>query len=76
MTWGSGAALKALTYGIPCFHGFDRWIGAEGSTPLAEADFNKPQKPDRLAMFRKLIWAMWTVGEIKSGEAFASYATP
>lgn len=70
-TWGSGAALKALLWGIPCFHGFRRWIGAGASTFLQDANPNAPQRPDRLETFRRVASAMWRVSEIESGEAFS-----
>lgn len=70
ITWGSGAALKALLLGIPVFYAMRGWIGAGGATKLELANFTEPQRPERLAMFRRLAWAMWTVEEIESGEAF------
>lgn len=57
VTWGSGAAIKALMMGIPCFHGLPNWIGAPGSTPIDRANFDNPQRGDRLMMLRRLIWA-------------------
>jgi hypothetical protein len=71
VTWASGAALLALTMGVPVFHAFPRWIGAAAARPLA--DFGKPALRDdaaRLAMFRRLAWAQWTLAEVASGEAF------
>ncbi len=70
ITWGSGAALKALLLGIPCFHAFPQWIGAGASTPLDLADFDNPQQPDRLPTFQRLAWAMWRLSEIADGTAF------
>lgn len=72
VTWGSGAALKALALGVPCFHSFSRWIGAPASRPLAEIRHGELRDESaRLAMFRRLIWAQWRIDEIESGEAFA-----
>lgn len=70
-TWGSGGALKALAWGIPCYHGLQSWIGAPASRPIAEAA-RGPLRDDarRLGMFRRLIWAQWRLSEIASGEAF------
>ena len=71
-TWASNAALRALALGVPVWYGFDRWIGREASTPLALAGERKwrPRSDDRrLAMFRKIIWANWTLAEIGSGQA-------
>lgn len=79
VTWGSGAALKALLLGVPVLYGFPRWIGAAAGIPLAAAlermRAGEPPAdeftPDgRLAMFRRLAWAQWNTGEIASGEAF------
>lgn len=70
VTWGSGAALKALLWGIPAFYAMPKWIGAAAATPLDQADWSSPQTPARLPMFRRLAWAMWRLSEIESGEAF------
>jgi hypothetical protein len=70
VTWGSGAALKALLMGIPCFHGFGRWIGAAASTQLQDANWEAPQRPDRLQAFQRIACAMWRLKEIESGAAF------
>lgn len=70
VTWGSGAALKAMLFGVPIYYAMPNWIGAPGATPLAQANFKQPTHGDRLACFRRLAWAMWTVGEIESGEPF------
>lgn len=60
ITWGSGAAIKALMWGIPVQSDFPRWIGQQDNTVEG-----------RLAMFRRLIWAQWRLSEIESGAAFA-----
>jgi hypothetical protein len=60
VTWGSGAAVKALMLGCKVISEMPRWI--------AEQD-NSEQ--GRLDMFRRLAWAQWTMAEIESGEAFA-----
>jgi len=59
VTWGSGAALKALLWGIPVYSDMPRWIGEQDNTDAG-----------RLAMFRRLAWAMWTLTEISDGTAF------
>lgn len=73
ITWGSGAALKALTLGIPVVYDFPRWIGEGAGVPLCDwlagASLNRDHDA-RLSMFRGLAWAMWTLEEIRSGEAF------
>lgn len=68
VTWGSGAALKALILGIPVVYGLRSWIGALASTHLSESAVAVPG--DRLAMFRRLAWAQWTLEEIASGYPF------
>lgn len=69
VTWGSGAAIKALAFGVPVFHDFPQWIGAPAARPLS-ADLEQPFRGDRLPMFHALAWAMWTVEEIASGDPF------
>jgi hypothetical protein len=71
ITWGSGAAIKALSFGVPVFYSFDKWIGALAARPFAKYE-SGPVTDDfmRLEMFRRLAWAMWRVSEIESGFAF------
>lgn len=71
VTWASSAALVALMFGVPVFHAMPKWIGASAGRPLAEWG-QEPRRDDeaRLAMFRRLAWAMWRVEEIESGKAF------
>lgn len=59
ITWGSGAAIKALLMGIPVKSHMPDWIGEQDNTPA-----------DRLRMFRELAWAQWRLDEIASGEPF------
>ncbi len=59
VTWGSGAALKALTWGIPVESDMPQWIGTQDNTDAG-----------RLAMFRRLCWGMATLEEITDGSAF------
>lgn len=59
ITWGSGAALKALCWGINVYSDFPRWIGHSNNADAS-----------RLAMFRRLAWAQWRLSEIESGAAF------
>ena len=66
-TWGSGAAIKALTYGIPVVYDLAGWIGAE-----AGSRFNLPlnrSEAKRQSMFEKLAWAQWRLSEIEYGIA-------
>lgn len=60
VTWGSGAAIKALLMGIPVVSDMPQWIGEQDNT-----------EQGRLEMFRRLAWAQWRLSEIESGEAFA-----
>ena len=68
VTWGSGAAIKALAYGVPVFHEFGQWIGASASN--CNMDIESPYLGDRLPMFKRLAYAQWALDEIQSGEAF------
>lgn len=60
VTWGSGAAIQALMWGIPVVSEMPDWIGEQDNT-----------EQGRLAMFRELAWAQVTYDEIRSGDAFA-----
>lgn len=60
VTWGSGAAIKALIMGIPVFSEMPNWIAAQDNT-----------EQGRLDMFRRLAWSQFTYDEISSGFAFA-----
>lgn len=59
ITWGSGAAVKALLWGIPVESKMPQWIGEQDNTDAG-----------RLAMFQRLAWAQWRLSEIESGFAF------
>lgn len=59
LTWGSGAALKALQMGVSVFSDFPKWVGRQDNTDAG-----------RIAMFRRLAWAQWRLSEISNGEAF------
>lgn len=59
VTWGSGAAIKALLWGIRVHSHMPDWIGEQDNTEAG-----------RLAMFRRLAWAQWSLAEIASGEPF------
>lgn len=62
VTWGSGAAIKALALGIPVESHMPGWIGEQDNTDSG-----------RLAMFRRLAWAQWTLEEITQGVPFANH---
>lgn len=69
VTWGSGAAIKALAAGIPVFHELAGWIGQKASIRGID-DLESPFLGDRLPMFRDLAWAQWRLDEIARGEPF------
>jgi hypothetical protein len=75
VTWGSGAALKAIAAGIPCFHFLPGWVGEQSSTFLPEyprsLEAPKMDDDERLEMFRRLAWSQWRVREIENGDALA-----
>lgn len=71
VTWGSGAAIKALYVGVPVFYDFHHWIGAPASVHLKGADLERPFTSDRLPMFERLAWAQWSGREIEDGTALA-----
>ena len=67
VTWGSGAAIKAIAAGVPVFHELPGWIGA----PAARFGLDRIEDPflgDRLPMFRRLAWAQFSAKEIETGE--------
>ena len=59
ITWGSAAAVQALLWGIPVRSDMPGWIAEQDNTDAG-----------RLAMFRRLAWAQWTMDEIRQGEPF------
>ena len=59
VTWGSGAAVKALALGVPVVSYLPNWVAEQDNTEAG-----------RLAMFRRLAWAQWRLEEIASGAAF------
>jgi hypothetical protein len=72
VTWGSGAALKAIAAGIPAFYEMPQWIGAAAATFIdKKCKFENPYTAEREPMFERLAWAQWSTREIQTGEAFA-----
>jgi hypothetical protein len=59
ITWGSGAAVKALLMGCHVISKMPNWIAEQDNTVEG-----------RLTMLRNLAWAQWQLSEIESGEAF------
>jgi hypothetical protein len=58
VTWGSGAAVKALMWGIQVESHYPEWIAKQDNT-----------EQGRLEMLRRIAWANWELHEIESGEA-------
>jgi hypothetical protein len=73
VTWGSGAALKALLAGVPVFYDMPTWIGAPAAARLDDGR-NDRFMGDRTAMFERLACAQWTPDEVASGEPFVRLA--
>lgn len=69
VTWSSGAALKALLFGVPVFYALKDWCGAPMSRHFG-GNVDKPWHPERLPIFRRLAWSTWTTDEIATGEPF------
>jgi len=71
ITWSSAGAVQALAMGIPVWHDHPQFAMAAGCRRLSLHP-SAPARDEaaRLAAFRRLAWAMWTVQEIESGEAF------
>jgi hypothetical protein len=68
VVWSSGAGLKAIRFGTPTFYEFDRWIGRDAATRLAES-LEACDRPDRTDLWRRVSWAQWTLDEVATGEA-------
>ncbi len=63
--------IKALLMGIPVFYEFDQWIGKQAGLHVSKLGGEpKRSDDDRLAMFRRLAWAQWTLDEISKGIPF------
>lgn len=60
VTWGSGAAVQALMWGIKVESHYPNWIARQQNTDQS-----------RLDMFRLLALAQWEENEITRGEPFA-----
>ena len=70
VTWGSGAAIKSLTYGVPVFYEFDQWIGAPASASWTDFPERYCCDDAREFMLERLAWAQWRLSEIEDGTAF------
>ncbi len=58
-TWGSGAAVKALMWGIRCRSYMPNWCGEQDNSEVG-----------RLEMLRRLAWSQWSLAEIQRGDPF------
>lgn len=70
VTWGSGAALKAIFAGVPVFHELAPWIGA----PCAQFGIERIEQPyfgDREQLLERVACAQWTVEEVATAEPLA-----
>lgn len=67
ITWGSGAAVRALLYGVPVLYGLPGWIMADACAMIGEKLVRDDEK--RLQAFRRMAWAMAPLSEIEGGEA-------
>ncbi len=71
VTWGSGAAIKAIAAGYPVFYELQNWIGGPAGVFLDKrAKIESPFLGDRAPMFARLAWAQWWGEEIQNGTAF------
>jgi hypothetical protein len=70
VTWASSAALLALLWGIPVRYACPGWIGAGASIPLMSEGPLKRDDEARLAMFRRLAWAQFSLDEVRTGYPF------
>jgi len=69
VTWGSGAAVKAIVAGVPAFHELPKWIAAPAAR-LGIADIESPYLGERGPTLERLAWAQWTLDEIETGQPF------
>jgi hypothetical protein len=69
VTWNSGGALVALLMGVPVFYAQPQWIGASAARHINDWAYGA-HRGDRVAMFQRLAWAMWTADELRTGDAF------
>ena len=69
VTWASGAGVKAIRAGVPCFYEMDKWIAGCAAARLAD-QIERCDTPDRGMLWRLVSWAQWTLAEIETGEAF------
>lgn len=69
VTWASGAAIKAIRAGLPCFYELDGWIANCAATRLAD-QLEQCESIDSGELWRRVSWGQWTMADLESGEAF------
>lgn len=77
VSWSSGAAVRALLWGIPSVCGLNSWIGSAASAHWSTLQASLPALPDPVAlqrerrtMFENLGWMIWRTQEIETGRPF------
>jgi hypothetical protein len=71
VTWGSGAAIKAMCAGVRCYSNWPTWIGNPAALPLDQIGLDiKPSDVSRETMLNRVSWAQWSVPELAAGEPF------
>lgn len=70
VTWGSGAALKALVMGVPVVSDFKQWIGASASTYLYDCDFDGNLFKCRGKVLNLIASSIFTLDEIERGVCY------
>lgn len=71
ITWGSGAACKAIAAGVPAFYALPRWIGRAAAIQIDDmADIEQPYRGQRNDFVKAISWAQWTLAEVEDGKAF------
>jgi len=70
VTWGSGAALKAIMLGVPAFHELPGWIGAPAARFGIDQGVENPFLGDRGPMLERMAWSQWPIADIAAGTAF------
>ena len=72
VTWGSGAAIKAVIEGVPTFYDFAKWIAGPaacfGSHRLKDVTDPISLMGNREQMLERLSWAQWSGDEVLTSE--------
>lgn len=73
VTWGSGAAIKAIHAGVPAFYECPDWIG-QAAAKQYTGDIEEPYLGDRSEYLRCVHAGMFRLDEIKTGLPFRCLA--